>query len=195
MSAAANASASARRNCPGRHQRQGGERHDEAEPLDQHPEQAYRSCNHRQRHDMKARDRLAGEHDRARDQGRPQRREQGREQQRKIAWSHFAGCPQGISARGENGDGGKAAEHHARPEILRRTDSHACRHTVACNRRIKSAAASCVNGAEYAGLWEIMSQFAWCCLNRLRPREAGTEPLALDSRFRGDERSFAARLT
>jgi hypothetical protein len=67
------------RACPGRHQGQGGERHDEAERLDQYPEQASRGCNHRQRQDVKARHRLAGEHDRAGDQDRPERRQQDRE--------------------------------------------------------------------------------------------------------------------
>src|SRR5262245_13738240 len=73
---------------------------------------------------MKARNRFAAEHERAADEYRSEGRKQAAEQQRKIARSHFAGRAQGISARGEDGDHGEAAEHHAGPEILRRADSH-----------------------------------------------------------------------
>ncbi len=46
------------------------------------------------------------------------------EQQREIAGAHPAGRAERISARGEERDRREGAEHHSRPEILRRADSH-----------------------------------------------------------------------
>jgi len=105
------------------------------------------------RYDVKACNRLTAQHERAGDEYRSQGRKQAAKQQRKIARSHFAGRARGISARGEDGDHGKAAEHHARPEILRRADSHASpSRRVRCHRHrtIKSASGSSVNGAHRA---------------------------------------------
>jgi hypothetical protein len=75
---------------------------------------------------VKARERLTADDDRAGNQRCAKRRKQACKQQREISRSHPAGAAQGIAARREDRDRGEAAEHHARPEILRRTNFHVC---------------------------------------------------------------------
>ena len=73
---------------------------------------------------MQARHRLALEHERAADQDQAEPGQHRAEQQREIAGPHLAGGSERVAARGQDRDRGKAAEHHARPEVLRRANPH-----------------------------------------------------------------------